>query len=1065
MNVGTVRWIAAGFVHLRTPLLPFEEFLALGEELLVASTDDGSADARDAEARARVAARLRTWIARPIVREAIRVASRPLDAEVERWLADPARALDERLAASLYGYVARMCGRATPFGLFAGTTAGTIGAPHRLRLAPTGHHRRLSALDGRTVDALATLFLERAEDALPIQPNPTLVAIAGRLHFVARLPAADRTAFELAAVTPDAPLRAALDAATGGATPRSVRAAVAAAAPDASGPEVAAYVRQLLEQDLLQSTVAPAVTGDPALTQLHATLHRIATRRPALRAKLGALADLERAVHELDAAPLGEGTHAERAVDAQLEALEPTLTEHAVRADLMKPGGDVVLGDGVARDLLAATLVLQRLFRRRSVPGLAQFRERFTARYEQREVPLLEALDEDTGIGFDSGSDVGADPSPLLEGMPRAASWAGGAALEPALHWLLPLASDVVRRGGSELRLTDEALERWERDNRLTPPDPLPDAFAVLASLEAADDEAVRTGRHRVLHLGATTHGSAMLGRFCAGDDALASHVQAYHRAEEALRPDAIFAEVVQCPDARYATVARRPLMRSHEVPVHGRSRAERARQIALADLRVSVVGTRVRLRSVRLDREVIPRAASAFNAWGPWSVGLGRFLDALQYQDGMGVIFDWGPLAGTAALPRVVYGRVVLARAQWRVGPEWMTRLHKAEGGARRLEVAALRTALGIPRLVGLAAVGDAPLPLDLDNPLAVDLLARQSRGGVTLVEQMPAADALAVHGPEGRFVSEVVVPFLRTGAPVASAPATTRTKALRAPTTAERQVPPGGAWCYVKLYGGIGATDRLLVDGLRALVRKALARGTADAWFFLRYRDPEYHLRLRVHGDAERIRREFLPALHVASGDWLAEGRVTRVQLDTYHREVERYGGVKGIALAEQLFAADSDAVLAMLATQPDASARWQATLLGVDALFHDFGVVGAARQELIAGAEEQFAAEFNAGADQWRHIGATFRRERHALEALRTAPPPAWIVTRSARMAPVIQALRAAADAGTLTVPLAQMARDLVHLHVNRALRSSWREQEFVLYALLRRLDAARRADGAS
>ena len=59
-----------------------------------------------------------------------------------------------------------------------------------------------------------------------------------------------------------------------------------------------------------------------------------------------------------------------------------------------------------------------------------------------------------------------------------------------------------------------------------------------------------------------------------------------------------------------------------------------------------------------------------------------------------------------------------------------------------------------------------------------------------------------------------------------------------------------------------------------------------------------------------------ETLPMLHAASRRRCSTtGQLWRVQLDTYEREVERYGGEAGIGLAERVFHADSDAVLAIV------------------------------------------------------------------------------------------------------------------------------------------------------
>ena len=50
-------------------------------------------------------------------------------------------------------------------------------------------------------------------------------------------------------------------------------------------------------------------------------------------------------------------------------------------------------------------------------PALARFKAEFAARYEDREVPLMEALDEEMGIGYDRSTHPAADESPLLAGL------------------------------------------------------------------------------------------------------------------------------------------------------------------------------------------------------------------------------------------------------------------------------------------------------------------------------------------------------------------------------------------------------------------------------------------------------------------------------------------------------------------------------------------------------------------------------------------------------------------------------------------------------------------------
>src|SRR5262249_45790050 len=154
---------------------------------------------------------------------------------------------------------------------------------------------------------------------------------------------------------------------------------------------------------------------------------------------------------------------------------------------------------------------------------------------------------------------------------------------------------------------------------------------------------------------------------------------------------------------------------------------------------------------------------------------------------------------------------------------------------------------------------------------------------------------EGLCARGPEGRFVHELIVPFVRARRPPAPPPA-------RAPSCrpVKRSFPPGSEWLYVKLYSGPATADQVLREVVRPAVERALGSGAADGWFFLRYGDPDWHLRLRFHGAPDRLHGEVLPLVQAAAAPLCGDGRLWRVQLDVYQREVERYGGAEGVALA---------------------------------------------------------------------------------------------------------------------------------------------------------------------
>jgi len=69
---------------------------------------------------------------------------------------------------------------------------------------------------------------------------------------------------------------------------------------------------------------------------------------------------------------------------------------------------------------------------------------------------------------------------------------------------------------------------------------------------------------------------------------------------------------------------------------------------------------------------------------------------------------------------------------------------------------------------------------------------------------------------------------------------------------------------------------------------IRGALEAGDASRWFFIRYADPDSHLRLRFAGDPARLAGSLLPALERALSPLIASGAIRKVMLDTYAREL---------------------------------------------------------------------------------------------------------------------------------------------------------------------------------
>ncbi|WP_224247951.1 lantibiotic dehydratase [Hyalangium gracile] len=1061
---------ASGFFAVRSPVLPLDILLAWSQGLSASQAPESARADALAHDAALLRERLRRHVADPLVQEALFLASPSLVESLPQWEASPESERGQKVERTLVRYFTRMASRATPFGLFGSHSVGRLGEHTRLRLAERGALRRHVRLDFDYLQALVAQVRKAPEvlRALRYVPNSSLYRVADRLRYLETRQRERDYSYHLVAVEPSPYLEATLERARAGASLEELAAALVESDPEVALDEALSYLETLVGEQLLVPTWGPPLTGPQPLPALVESARQVPALEP-IRQQLSAV---QSRLTELNAAPPGQPAHVYRELSQQLEALPVSVSVeqgHLFHVEAFRPVTQATLSPAVLEELEHSLEALRRTNpSQRAEHPLELFRTRFLKRYEGRSVPLLEALDDENGVGFTFGRAPGTTTGPLLAGL----AFPGGrrqdkGSFEPRHHHLLRLLESTWREGAQELVLTAEDLRALEAPD----PYPLPDAFGVLGTVSAASPEAMDRGEFR-FHL-ENAHGpsgAVYLGRFCHGDPELAGLVREHLRAEEALRPDAIFAELVHLPQGRMSNITYRPLLRRHELPFLGQSGAALDEQLPLTDLWLSEEGGRLVLRSKRLGREVIPRMTTAHN-YGVYGVGVYRFLGLMQSPHGLGLEFQWGPLANASFLPRVVHGRTVFCLARWNVEGDTLRAWGEAQGAARFEAVQRVRTRMRMPRWVCVKD-DDNQLLVDLDNVLCVETLVQlvKARSRLTLEELFPGPDGLCAESGDGRYVHELVIPFVRQAASVKPSrpvppPVEERPRA--------RQFPPGSEWLYLKLYGGTITLDRLLASTLGEALRQAQASGATDRWFFIRYNDPEPHLRLRFHGAPERLQAEVWPRLREACAAFLQEGTGWRVQLDTYERELERYGGPVGTELSEALFCADSLAVLEILQTCPaDAGAelRWRLALKGMDALMDELGMTLEQKLDLVEQNRAGYGAEFHANKALEVQLGARYRRESRQLEALLSAPAEAQgpfrdgllaFQRRAARTRPVAELLRKAEQAGKLSVSVGELASSYLHMHVNRLLPEEQRAHELVLHDFLVRLYRSRLA----
>ncbi|MCU1277367.1 MAG: Lanthionine biosynthesis protein LanB [bacterium] len=982
------------FALMRTPLLPIDEWLRWGD---AAATIDVAADW------------LRAQVRRPQIRAAIRIASASLDAALDAWLDGRAESGGDKVASAVARYFSRMCVRPTPFGLFAGCSSAAIGGQTRLSLHARDQYRVHLRPDLATEVTAAEAAARRPETRASVEwvTSNSAYAVADDVRWVHVDRATERWSYRLDGATRDD----AVELVLAQASHPSSRAALAERVAEARGvafDDAIDYIDALIDAQLLTPAVPLGLVGASA---------------PLSDAAVSSLAETAAARHD-----------------------------GPIHADLWKPA-DLALPPHVVDEVLGAVELTRRLAVRRD-GALARFQQRFLERFEGASVPLLVALDEDVGLGFD---------------LEPAAGDAGGSGERwtPRDAHLLARVSELALRNESELALTDDDVACLSGDSSST----RSPSFGANVTIVAPSAEAVQAGAFRLLVRGVVSLSPVdIVARFSLLDDDLLAAARAHARAEQAAFGDTLLAEIVHVPSAAVADVLLRPAIREFELPLVARSAAPAERQIALSDLVVSVEADGVVLRSASSGRRVLPLMTTPHDADDARSIALYRFLAALKNQDEPWLSsWSWGPLTNAAFLPRVVHGRLVLARAQWRLERAQLAALADLDPLSLARCVCALRASHRMPRYV-LVQDADRALPVDFENPLSRETFARLVRGleQARLVELFPSADDCCVTAPEGRFTHELFIGFVEP--PAATAPTTMTMTTTTPPTSRAPLAPaayaPGGDWLYAKLYCSASQSDALLRELFTPLVGESWFAAAVDRWFFLRYADPEFHLRLRFHGTPEALQQQLWPHLQRTVQRALDAGRAWRPQLDTYIPEAQRYGGDEALAVIERIFHADSEAALALMAELPDPDARLEPALLSVDHLLGDLALDLHAREQLMSHISAELRRAYDPHGTAARQAGRRYRELADTLTQQLTSvdhdpPPLREILARRAGVARAAAAeLTALSARGRWTSTTPRLAASLVHLHVNRLFPMSQRGYELSIAELLRRGHAGAR-----
>ncbi|WP_105152575.1 lantibiotic dehydratase [Streptococcus suis] len=273
------------------------------------------------------------------------------------------------------------------------------------------------------------------------------------------------------------------------------------------------------------------------------------------------------------------------------------------------------------------------------------------------------------------------------------------------------------------------------------------------------------------------------------------------------------------------------------------------------------------------------------------------RFLCEIAQEDHFG-IFPWEMVYQKFShIPRIVFKDIIVAPERWRLSGRMLSKdIHQI------ILENNLPTKLYVDNSDNRILINrNNPL----DNQLFEDIVRKSSNKNEELCLSECIFDSHLVEKESTTHISDIVVPVFAKDE--IKEPRYIKEILPEVIPTNVRQKIPFDEWLYFKLYMSADRQEEFLSDIMPQILK--LVNLDDGMSFYIRYTDPKFHIRLRIrtqnlYKSFEKIQEIFQLCIQ--------NKLISNIDISTYDREIERYGGLERIPLVEEIFCLDTEIVI---------------------------------------------------------------------------------------------------------------------------------------------------------
>lgn len=662
--------------------------------------------------------------------------------------------------------------------------------------------------------------------------------------------------------------------------------------------------------------------------------------------------------------------------------------------------------------------------------NLEKFKTAFYTRYEESLVPLVEVLDNESGIGYIQEQNSENDFSSLLDTLswPDSNTDSFSITYNKKIHeFWRRIINKANINGETSIDLSQHDISNLQNTEEVS----LARSLAVM--IEKVSDKIA------ISSIGGTS-GANLIARFSNEDEEILAPMNRIIK-EEQNDDHFIYAELLHLPDNRAGNILLRQVKRGNQLSYLTKPSASE-NTISLTDLYIKMIDKRIVLFHKELNKEVKIFHSTAHN-FDYNSLPVYQFLCDLQHQDiSTALVLNIGDTNYLMYdyIPRITFGNdIIFTPALWRVYQNEVSGI-KAKNNTESIKK--LREYLSAKKVnrYFFISQGDNKLLIDTENDNLLLFLVDELRSKemVTLTECLYDLEA-------DEFNNEIVIPMINRNY---TAFKTELDYHLFNNNIADNKFIPGNKWLYYKIYCGNKFSDKILQDVFPDLLTQLNEEQLIKKWFYIRYSDPDNHIRLRLEINDNDLTHtaQIITTFNDYFDKYINEGIINKVEMGTYDREYERYEG-EFIDTAEHIFHYDSKLTVNLLKNIPNNDDLWLYAIKSIDAYFDVFNLDLDKRYEVISKIYSQFQKEFNVDSNLKKQLDLKYRNNLNIIsEIAETNDNPYFseFITSVTENCKEIEKLK--------TIQKERLVSSFIHMHINRLIRSRHRMHELIIYGIV-------------